>query len=271
LTARFPAREALIGSVRRALLGGGSNGADEPISGVADGGLDPSAIEVAAHEKIMGDRPTFLDVHYLNLGYTAARAVVKLRMCFSGKWYLGTAFLISPSRLLTAHHNLVQPTGEAAQEVTAQFDYERILDGPEVEGKTVQCLSESIRGEAVDDWAVIELAEARQDCAPVRLSTTSAKVDDRVAIVQHPNGMAKQVALHNNRVTYANEARLQYLTDTLPGSSGAPVFDAAWRVVAVHHAGGDLILPGTKELIYRNQGTPIARIRERMDILEIPL
>jgi hypothetical protein len=271
LAARFPARKALIGSVRSALTNDDQNGADDPRSILTNGESTLSAVEVAAHEKIMGDRPTFLDVHYLNMGYTAARAVVKLRMRFSSKWYLGTAFLISPSQLLTAYHNLAQPSGEMATEVTAQFDYERSLDGPEAEGRIFHCLCETIHGEPEDDWAVINLSENHPDCPPVRLSTEPAKVDDRVAIIQHPNGMAKQVALHNNRVTFTNQTRLQYLTDTLPGSSGAPVFDSAWRVVAVHHAGGDLTLPGTKELVYRNQGTPIARIRERMTELGVLL
>ena len=39
---------------------------------------------------------------------------------------------------------------------------------------------------------------------------------NRVAIIQHPSGMLKQVALHHNLVTYADDSRLQYLTDTLP-------------------------------------------------------
>ena len=84
--------------------------------------------------------------------------------------------------------------------------------------------------------------------------------------------MAKQVALHNNFVIFANEAWVQYLTDTLPGSSGAPVFDVKWNVVAVHHAGGDLALPGTKQLVYRNRGTPISLVLARMtEMLGVPV
>lgn len=273
LAARFPARDALIGSVRRAWGGGaGSGGGEEgelaqPASGA--GGAAVSAAEVAAHEKIMGERPTFLDVDYLAKGYEAARAVVKLRMRFAAGWYTGTAFLIAPARLLTAHHNVEQETGEKALEIAAQFDYERVLEGPEAEGISVSCKLDSIRGEAADDWAVIDLAAPRPDTRQVRLAETPVKAEDRVAIIQHPNGMAKQVALHNNLVTFANEARVQYLTDTLPGSSGAPVFDVKWNVVAVHHAGGDLALPGTKQLVYRNQGTPISRVLARMAALGV--
>lgn len=269
LTARFPARAELIESVGRDWTGGDGTDKGEIAAAPSADTTAVSAADVATHEKIMGERPTFLDVAYLKRGYETARAVVKLRMRFLDGWYFGTAFLIAPGRLLTAHHNLVKPSGEQVLEVTAQFDYERAIDGPEAEGTTVPCALTSIRGEAADDWAIIDLSAPRLDCALVHLSDTPARAEDRVAIIQHPNGMAKQVAMHNNLVTFANEARMQYLTDTLPGSSGAPVFDVKWNVVALHHAGGDLALPGTKQLVYRNQGTVIARVRARMAALGV--
>jgi hypothetical protein len=270
LTARFPARAALIDSVHRSWTGDLVDEGEPAQSPWADTVAVTDA-DVANHERIMGDRPTFLDVAYLAKGYETARAVVKLRMRFVDGWYFGTAFLITPDRLLTANHNLVKPSGEIAREVTSLFDYERAIDGPEAEGMTVPCRLDSIRGEAADDWAVIDLAEPRPDRPLVRLSNTPALADDRVAIIQHPNGMAKQVAMHNNLVTFANEVRMQYLTDTLPGSSGAPVFDVKWNVVALHHAGGDLILPGTKQLVYRNQGTTVAWVRARMAALGLTM
>lgn len=269
LTARFPARAELIDSVGKVWTGGGDMDEGEVATTPAADMTTVSAADVATQEKIMGERPSFLDVAYLKRGYEIARAVVKLRMRFSDNWYTGTAFLIAPERLLTAHHNLINESGEQALEVTAQFDYERAIEGPEAEGTTVPCTLASIRGEAGDDWAVIDLSTPRTDRPLARLSDTPARAEDRVAIIQHPNGMAKQVAMHNNLVTFANDTRVQYLTDTLPGSSGAPVFDVKWNVVALHHGGGDLALPGTKQLVYRNQGTAIARVRQRMAELGI--
>jgi len=271
LTPRFPARVELIESVSRAWTESGATEEGEISLAPGADATVVSALDVATHEKIMGERPTFLDVAYLKRGYEAARAVVKLRMRFSSGWYSGTAFLIAPGRLLTAHHNLMQSSGEKALEVTAQFDYERAIDGPEAEGTTSHCSLASIRGEMADDWAVIDLSTPRLNCPLVHLSDTRVLAEDRVAIIQHPNGMAKQVAMHNNLVTFANETRVQYLTDTLPGSSGAPVFDVKWNVVALHHAGGDLALPGTKSLVYRNQGTAITQVLTRMAALGVSL
>jgi V8-like Glu-specific endopeptidase len=51
--------------------------------------------------------------------------------------------------------------------------------------------------------------------------------------------------------------RVHYLTDTLKGSSGSPVFNSNWEVVALHHRGGWLAEPGSKRMVYRNQGIAI--------------
>lgn len=79
-------------------------------------------------------------------------------------------------------------------------------------------------------------------------------------IIQHPGGGPKQIGLYHNTVVFAGEGRVQYLTDTLPGSSGAPVFNDTWQVVALHHSGGMLREPGTKRSFYRNEGIAITTV-----------
>jgi V8-like Glu-specific endopeptidase len=60
------------------------------------------------------------------------------------------------------------------------------------------------------------------------------------------------------------EHRLQYTTDTLPGSSGSPVFNDAWKVVALHHAGGNLVTNPRGDRMFANQGILMAKILERL-------
>jgi hypothetical protein len=257
LTERFPQRSDLIQAAKRAYLDDGSSASDQTadIKTVSD--LGPtSADDLNAFEKIMGDRPTFLDVSYLALGYQRAKSVAKLRMRFPNGWFVGTAFLVKPDTLLTAHHNL-WAEGKRAEQVEVIFDYERPIEGPQLEGTVHRPDHDSFVGDPKDDWALLRLQEPQLARPLVPLAERAASVGDRVAIIQHPNGMLKQVALHHNLVTYADGSRLQYLTDTEPGSSGSPVFDTDWKVVAVHHAGGDLTIPGKNQVVYRNQGIPI--------------
>jgi endonuclease G len=60
-----------------------------------------------------------------------------------------------------------------------------------------------------------------------------------VTIIQHPLGGTKQIALTANKIIGIDRDRhkLFYQTDTEPGSSGSPVFNNEWKVIALHHAG----------------------------------
>jgi len=264
LTDRFPGQRDLIETARDRYLSNAAHDEqplDDPLGADV---VDVPPELIARFEKIMGDRPTFLDVSYLATGYERAKSVAKLRMRFRRDWYSGTAFLVAADALLTAHHN-VSNDGERAEAVEAIFDYERSAStGYALESLVVNCKVETVVGDSANDWALLRLDYAQHGRPTAALSRRPISVGDRVAIIQHPNGMVKQVALHNNLVTYADASRIQYLTDTMPGSSGSPVFDDLWNVVALHHAGGDLPIPGKGQVAYRNQGIPIECVRVGM-------
>ena len=58
----------------------------------------------------------------------------------------------------------------------------------------------------------------------------------------------------------ANGTRVRYATNTLGGSSGSPVFDLEWNLIALHHYGD----PVYSHPAQYNQGVPIHLIRERL-------
>src|SRR5262249_5818055 len=77
------------------------------------------------------------------------------------------------------------------------------------------------------------------------LPVTGKSVDrEWVTIIQHPNGGPKQIAIRSSRIVLlpqdavrgvSVERFIHYLTDTEPGSSGSPVLNDQWQVVALHH------------------------------------
>jgi hypothetical protein len=58
-------------------------------------------------------------------------------------------------------------------------------------------------------------------------------------ILQHPDGEPLKLALDTQSVIAVNPngARVRYRTNTEPGSSGSPCFDADWNLIALHHLG----------------------------------
>ena len=57
-------------------------------------------------------------------------------------------------------------------------------------------------------------------------------------IIGHPSGTEQLMfSIRDNLVLDGDESRIHYRTPTLGGSSGSPVFNAAWQAIALHHAG----------------------------------
>ena len=77
-----------------------------------------------------------------------------------------------------------------------------------------------------------------------------------VNIVQHPRGRRKEVAVQENSLANIYTNHVRYTTDTDLGSSGSPVFNNGWDLLAIHHAGG----AKQNGMWINNQGVRIDRI-----------
>ena len=60
---------------------------------------------------------------------------------------------------------------------------------------------------------------------------------------------------------------VHYRTPTEPGSSGSPVFNSVWKVIAIHHAGGEAMprLNGQPGTYAANEGIRIDFLRKTID------
>ena len=72
---------------------------------------------------------------------------------------------------------------------------------------------------------------------PLIPQTGMLVVGETVNIIQHPNGEPRQLAIQDNKVIDELGLFLHYQTDTSLGSSGSPVFNDQWEMVALHHSG----------------------------------
>jgi endonuclease G len=184
----------------------------------------------------------------------------------------GTGWMIGPRLMITAHHVVnARGDGEAdasdpdlhkqASSATATFDY----DGEGHEGRRIEV--DAL--EACDpqlDFALLRL-KTDPEVPPLELAEHPPRIDERhhppLNIIQHPQGRPKQVALRNNLATTAKgrPTDLGYFSDTEIGSSGAPVFDDNWRVVAIHRA----YAPLAKVENFQGHQTAVANVGTRMD------
>ncbi|MFD1802529.1 DNA/RNA non-specific endonuclease [Mixta tenebrionis] len=196
---------------------------------------------------ITGPDADFLPVAFLQQGMRQSRAVALVREDGVPK---GTAFLIGAGLLLTCCH--VLPDRQRAASYSVEFGYwlnERgeapatacyrldadsfwLASPTEALDCTLVALGERLTGEAdLTQLGAIVLSD-RAD---------KHRLGMAVNIIQHPGGMAQQVALRDNFLLARGAAGsaaanvLHYTADTDEGSSGAPVFNDSWQLVALHH------------------------------------
>lgn len=181
-------------------------------------------------EKMLGEN-TLRDIFELELALEASQAVVRIT-----NTDYGTGFLAGTGLIMTNNHVIPDRATAAVSRFTFHYQdnadttaRERLVCGAKADGLFYT--------DPALDVTVVEIADPPQDIQPLRLLPASARPDSRVAIIHHPLGRSKKITLQNNFVMYADAQRVQYTTATQKGSSGSPVFNGQYDVIALHHSG----------------------------------
>lgn len=190
-----------------------------------------------AFQKVLGDRSHLVRISWLEKGIQAARSVGRIVLPDGST---GTGFLVDGGYLFTNHH--VIPDAATAAQAYVEFNFE--LDAAQRPKPRYQYRfdTEDFQTDEVYDFTRLRVLENDQmplsEWGALELAPDATPVvGDPVNIIQHPKGQDKQIALTANKVISVWGPRLFYTADTEPGSSGSPVFNQEWRVVAIHHAG----------------------------------
>lgn len=200
-------------------------------------------------------------ISWLEVGLRAARSVCRIL----GSSGTGTGFLVGRGLLMTNNH--VIPDATVAARAQAEFDYQQAASGEFLPAVRYPLDPSRFHTSKALDYTLVGVVEnpslqPLSTWGTLRLNPSADPIpSEHVVIVQHPNGSYKQIVLTNNWIVSTQGPRLHYTTDTMPGSSGAPVFNDSWHVIAIHHGGGTLVPDPRLGHRYVNEGILMSAIK----------
>jgi endonuclease G len=207
---------------------------------LAQSKVSPESVPVpedVSFEAILGIN-NLKQISWIGRGLLASQSVCRV-LTPAG---VGTGFLISPNLLMTNNH--VIPDPGVAEKTVVEFNYQEDASGKLMETVRYGLDPGSFRTSPRDDLDYTLVGVKPDPGRPALATWGSLPLNphadpvpaEHVVIVQHPNGGLKQIVLTANSVVGTKDHLLHYTSDTMPGSSGAPVFNDSWQVIAIHHA-----------------------------------
>lgn len=202
-------------------------------------------VDTVGLERVLG-QPDFKNVAFLELGLAISRYVgrvlIRARPNVLGGY--GTGFMVSPSLLMTNNHVLTKKDVARLSEVEFDYQYDSqgrlrpsvyfalepdrfFMTNPDLDFTLVAVADKSKDGQALNPYGWTKLI-AEQG---------KALLGDPLNIIQHPKGQPKQIVFRENELVDVLDSFLHYRGDTEPGSSGSPVFNDQWELIALHHSG----------------------------------
>lgn len=170
----------------------------------------------------------------------------------------GTGWIFGASKRLVMTNNHVIPLVEAARTARAEFGYENSARGVARPQRTLALDPDAFFLTSPNlafgglDYTLVALNAEEQTLHAADLATLepvqgiTAATAKSIYIVQHPKGDPKAYVLNHNRKVNLSDHYLTYISDTLRGSSGSPLFNDDLRLVGIHHVGNYQVTIGTR-------------------------
>ncbi len=213
-------------------------------------------------EALTGESSALVPVYFLLQGLYAARTV---GLVIASDGSVGTGFLLEDNLFVTCNH--VLETKEHALTAKFRFNYQEIRDGIYANSEDFKADSDpnafflvSPRGSG-HDFTIVKLTgnpNGQYGSLPIEgTKMRRVSLQERVNIIQHPGGELKQLSYFHNLVVDVGLTTVEYQTDTRSGSSGSPVFDKRWNLVAIHRGSRTNAKIARSEHLAVNGGTHI--------------
>ncbi len=211
-------------------------------------------------ESIIGDE-NFKRIWWLEKALAASKHIARVKLAGGS----ATGFLIGNDIFMTNNH--VFEDEQDAKNSKLQFNYRMLGDGAQAPIDEWRCDPEEMfKTNPELDYSIVKVKKkSGKDAGEVwghfdlRHNQTVYE-GQRVNIIQHPRGRYMEIAFRDNQVKAVEDSYVQYITDTDYGSSGSPVLDDWFNVVALHNQ--RVRDPNYPSRWHRNQGFKVEAILE---------
>lgn len=270
---------------------------------------------LSANERLIGANNEILSIETLETGLLRAAAVGKI--VTSRNSHLGTGSVVAPNIVLTNRH-VTGPEGAVKHYKFKINDVNRensfYNDAPEYVCRFRPDLFYAASGETELDFCFVAIEPMADDglsiaektrllgqIRPIRLKRDEGKILEKQAVnlIHHPKRERKSISMHNARMEFLRNRKdgeeffddnfCYHSADTLKGSSGAPLFNIYWDMVALHQRGlpaqnehgkyldadGNVLegsLDANEDKVHwmSNQGIRVSRIVNTFEKLDLP-
>ena len=271
LTADHPPGSAIIPLLSHQLLH--RDGGTLPLSAKETRAALGSGTQNDDLEKVFGVT-AMRSCNWWRKGLERARTVAKI--CLKDeKDGVGTGFLMKASELglpgkddndqvlVTNAHVVSDRLDDALDPEDVHVHFE-LLDGDDGELFEVEKLLHSV---ADLDVSLLRLDRKVAGIEPAPWTDRLPRPNrSRVYVIGHPRGGGLAFSIQDNHLIAARPPLLHYRAPTEPGSSGSPVFNENWKLIAVHHAGSERMrrIDGKAGYYPANEGICFASIKEAL-------
>jgi V8-like Glu-specific endopeptidase len=223
--------------------------------------------EGTGFEKVFG-RERFATVRWFRNGLARCRGIARIEEEDGDG--VGTGFLVDgpglhpdlpPAVLITNAH--VVPNGVSPDDAILAF---RGLDDSAEQGTRIRRVIWSSPADTLDA-TIIEPEQLPAGVVPCplarRMPSLTADPRERVYVIGHPQGRPDvQLSILDNHLLDYDDTKVHYRAPTEPGSSGSPVFDRRWAVIALHHSGAwDMPMLHGSGVYEANEGIRLDQIK----------